>query len=517
MKRFDPNPSFLGNDGGDDAFSVSRETRTSGGSGSSPQLVQNTTPRRQPPHNSMMPFQGHNNTFHDHNARAAVNPAAVSGMNNLMSANFPNINDLLAAQTADYTLLLQQRMMPNNQQQMQQHLLQQHLQQQHWNEQHQGLLQRPLDSHPSFAYGYRVGTNAVNSEPGGMIPFMNQYAHLLQGQNLPQSHLPYLIKNSAVLSDPNFTQALGMGGPSFRRNFISSQDPSPMITSSNIAMMNPNRAAPGYNNPVKMDGNVQALLHMQQVHYQQLLLQQAQLVAAATAASAPQSMHHAPSSPPSHSAAAKASVVGDPASKRRKVHRDDLKKQDSMMHLGEVIKPRKKKKDKLRPKRPLSSYNLFFRAQRESILNSIPNPEKFVVQQTEDQTDSSIQEAVIRLDDDSDCLNDASNMELPTKNNPIKQETMTSMPDGAESLKKLPHRKIGFETLAKVIGQKWSELSNEDRLVYDDLAKEDMKRYKEEMEVYLDKKHMVKTLGAKDEIEVDYGRQEKSASLKDDE
>jgi len=103
---------------------------------------------------------------------------------------------------------------------------------------------------------------------------------------------------------------------------------------------------------------------------------------------------------------------------------------------------RKKHKDK--PKRPLSAYNLFFKDERKKILESIPaKPEE---------------------DDDKDELDE----------------------DGKKK-KKPPHGKIGFENLAKIIGQRWQKLEPDRIEHYKKLAGKDMKRYKDQMEVFLTK------------------------------
>jgi len=103
-------------------------------------------------------------------------------------------------------------------------------------------------------------------------------------------------------------------------------------------------------------------------------------------------------------------------------------------------KVRRKPKDK--PKRPLSAYNIFFKEERGRILEKIPDSEK--------------------------------------------NGGLTS--DGkARKRKKRPHGKIGFENLAKVIGQRWQELTPEQVEYYKKKAEEDMKRYKDQMEVYLAK------------------------------
>ena len=104
-------------------------------------------------------------------------------------------------------------------------------------------------------------------------------------------------------------------------------------------------------------------------------------------------------------------------------------------------KVRRKPKDK--PKRPLSAYNIFFKEERQRILEKIPEGEE----------------------EDAKGSGDAK----------------------TRKRKKRPHGKIGFENLAKVIGQRWQELTPEQVEYYKSKANEDMKRYKDQMEDYLAK------------------------------
>ncbi len=100
---------------------------------------------------------------------------------------------------------------------------------------------------------------------------------------------------------------------------------------------------------------------------------------------------------------------------------------------------RKKRKSDTegKPKRPLSAYNIFFKEERNRILANIP---------------------------DTDA-----------------KETATV----SRKRKKRPHGKIGFECLAKVIGQRWQALHNDERDLYKEKAQQDMQRYKAEMESYV--------------------------------
>lgn len=102
----------------------------------------------------------------------------------------------------------------------------------------------------------------------------------------------------------------------------------------------------------------------------------------------------------------------------------DSRKRSSGSQLSDTgsgfISKRRKKPKGGPPKRPLSAYNLYFKAERTKIV------------------------------------------ELANRNG----ET------------------IGFQGLAKIIGKQWRELSDEDRKTYEELAVKDQNRHREEMEAY---------------------------------
>lgn len=99
------------------------------------------------------------------------------------------------------------------------------------------------------------------------------------------------------------------------------------------------------------------------------------------------------------------------------------------------IAKKPKRKEKGRPKRPLSAYNLFFKDERPKIL----------------------------------------------KDQKKQQET-----DGDS--KEIEDKRIGFQNLAKIIGQRWHDLSPERTEYYKALASKDMVRYRSEMEIFSQKK-----------------------------
>ncbi len=108
----------------------------------------------------------------------------------------------------------------------------------------------------------------------------------------------------------------------------------------------------------------------------------------------------------------------------------------------ESKKKKRKKKPKDCPRRPLSGYNLFFKDERQRILDAIPENEKN--KKPKDPRDE---------------------ITWPGK-------------------KRAPHGKIGFESLAKTIGKRWKEIDPERLKHYKDLATKDLHRYAREMKEY---------------------------------
>jgi hypothetical protein len=145
-------------------------------------------------------------------------------------------------------------------------------------------------------------------------------------------------------------------------------------------------------------------------------------------------------------------------------------------HIPEFAKSGKKsrpKKPKNKPKRPLSAYNIFFKDERAKILSGIPD----------------------KADEDDEEDDEGGDEENKVKSEE-KDEEEGEEGEGEEGEKKkvsgkkrkrVPHGKIGFESLAKIVGQRWKELPPDELEKYKKRAEEDMKRYRKEMEVYVQK------------------------------
>mmetsp|Transcript_7475 Transcript_7475/g.14167 ORF Transcript_7475/g.14167 Transcript_7475/m.14167 type:complete len:624 (+) Transcript_7475:100-1971(+) len=110
-------------------------------------------------------------------------------------------------------------------------------------------------------------------------------------------------------------------------------------------------------------------------------------------------------------------------------------------------KKKRKKRPRGHPSRPLSAYNLFFKDERQRILDSLPSSKS---------SDTGRQE---------DLKDPRDEITWPGK-------------------RRRPHGKIGFENLAKEIGARWKGIDEETKEHYKKLALGDLQRYSREMQEY---------------------------------
>ena len=154
------------------------------------------------------------------------------------------------------------------------------------------------------------------------------------------------------------------------------------------------------------------------------------------------------------------------------------------------INKKVKRKKKGKPKRPLSAYNLFFRDERTRILNTIPEKEK------EGEEEESKEEEEAKAEQEDEPKQDEE--EAKQEDEPKEEEKKKA---GTKKKKTTPHGKIGFESLAKLIGKRWQELDPAEVDKYKKLAEVDSRRYRADMEVWLKKENEKSRDGADDEGE----------------
>jgi hypothetical protein len=125
----------------------------------------------------------------------------------------------------------------------------------------------------------------------------------------------------------------------------------------------------------------------------------------------------------------------------------------------------------LKPKRPMSAYNVFFKEQREILLSGIPDKkeEEGKVEEKDPSSDSGGMDNTDRPNGDV--------RQLPAASKPSRRNRNPGRPK--------PHGKMGFEEMAKIIGHRWKNLNAEEKFRYQEYAKVDRQRYESEKAIWM--------------------------------
>ena len=158
----------------------------------------------------------------------------------------------------------------------------------------------------------------------------------------------------------------------------------------------------------------------------------------------------------------------------------------AMPDFGKSGKKSRPKKPKNKPKRPLSAYNIFFKDERAKILAGIPDKKGEEDEEEEKKPEEGKEgeggESKVKTEDG------AKEEGKEGEGGEAKEgEGDDAKKTAGKKRKRVPHGKIGFESLAKIIGQRWKELPPDELEKYKKRAEDDMKRYRKEMEAYVQK------------------------------
>ena len=137
----------------------------------------------------------------------------------------------------------------------------------------------------------------------------------------------------------------------------------------------------------------------------------------------------------------------------------------TLMSLGPLDEGNKEHQKKLdKPKRPLSSYNIFFRFERARILQDIENGD-----------------VTIKRHDDG-TIDIVYAKERPALNIEDVRHVVRNNTNSQKRQHRRTHGKIGFTELIKYMCKAWAKLDQDSRAVFEQLASEEKEKYTEKLQ-----------------------------------
>jgi len=204
--------------------------------------------------------------------------------------------------------------------------------------------------------------------------------------------------------------------------------------------------------------------------------------------------------------------TGLPAGSQNYVHPNFLNNTHDITNTHvedhELVNSKQKKlqNDKLRPRRPLSAYNFFFKEEKMVVVALLPeSPSTGDTASAEDNpiacsSNSSntiridattsagqIQEYLVKAMEQKEKTSPHELVEIREQNEVATQKILDILYAGDKEKKshKKRHGKISFQKLASVIGIRWRHLSDQEKQRYHDLSKVDNDRFKKMDQIYV--------------------------------